>query len=152
MRSNITGTTHKPVARWVSTRARVASGSNFRRVTMVHDIDAANANCEKPQAWNIGATITTVSSVRQGVRSRIDFSTSGPPPEWLAPFGLPVVPEVSRMTLLFSLARTGVWPAWSRISFSTVMSGSALSVQAITRVTSGESVSARSTVEVNSSS
>jgi hypothetical protein len=48
--SNITGTTHNPVARCVSTRARVASGSNLRRVTIVQDIDAASASCEKPQA------------------------------------------------------------------------------------------------------
>jgi hypothetical protein len=48
--SNITGTTHNPVARCVSTSARVASGSNLRLVTIVHDIDAANASCEKPQA------------------------------------------------------------------------------------------------------
>ena len=57
IRSNITGTTHNPVARCRSTSARVASGSNLRRVTIVHAIDAANASCEKPHAWNIGATI-----------------------------------------------------------------------------------------------
>jgi len=35
IRSNITGTTHSPVARWRSISSRVASGSNLRRVTIV---------------------------------------------------------------------------------------------------------------------
>ena len=62
------GTTASPVARCRSMRSRVASGSNLRRVTTVHAIDAAKINREKPQAWNIGATTTTVSPARHGVR------------------------------------------------------------------------------------
>ena len=50
IRSNITGTTHSPVARWRSISSRVASGSNLRRVTTVHAIEAANTSWEKPHA------------------------------------------------------------------------------------------------------
>jgi hypothetical protein len=46
MRSNITGTTTRPVAACSSTRARVASGSNLRRLTMVHAISAQKSICE----------------------------------------------------------------------------------------------------------
>ena len=54
---------------------------------------AANASWEKPQAWNIGATTTVISSARHGVRSSTAFSSLGPPPERLAPLALPVVPD-----------------------------------------------------------
>ena len=122
MRSNITGTTASPVARCLSMRSSVASGSNLRRVTTVQAIDAANTNCEKPQAWNIGATITIGSSARHGVRSRIALRvpTPAPPPDWLAPLGAPVVPEVSRIILLFRALRSGRCPWWSAMSFSSV--------------------------------
>ena len=114
MRSNITGTTHRPVAWCRSTSSSVASGSNLRRVTTVQAIDAANTNWEKPQAWNIGATITMVSSARHGVRSRIALSVPmpAPPPDCLAPLGDPVVPEVSRIILPLVPVRLGCWPAW----------------------------------------
>ena len=78
---------------------------------MVHAIEAANTNCEKPQAWNIGATTTTVRSVCHGTRSRIALSSPRPPPECLAPLGVPVVPEVSRMVLPGAAGACGRSPA-----------------------------------------
>ncbi|CFE48772.1 Uncharacterised protein [Mycobacterium tuberculosis] len=50
MRSNITGTTTRPVAWWRSIRSSVASGSNLRRVTIVQASEEASTSCEKPQA------------------------------------------------------------------------------------------------------
>ncbi len=120
MRSNITGTTHNPVAWWRSTSASVASGSNLRRVTTVHAIAEANTSCEKPQAWNIGATTTVVSPSRHGVRRRIATRLPAPPPECLAPLGVPVVPEVSRISRLLRSDLVARCPAWEAISFSTV--------------------------------
>ena len=46
----MTGTTPKPVARCRSMSSRVASASNFRRVTMVHAIIAEKTSWKKPQA------------------------------------------------------------------------------------------------------
>ena len=71
----------------------------MRRVTIVHAIEAAMTSWPKPQAWNIGAATTTVSSARHGIRSSIAERPGAAPPECLAPLGVPVVPEVSRMTL-----------------------------------------------------
>ena len=82
-------------------------------------MDAAKASCEKPQAWNIGATTTVTSSARHGVRSRMAFSVWGLPPEWLAPFGVPVVPDVSRMTFDLRPDRLGWLPKCSLIILST---------------------------------
>src|SRR3569623_1525755 len=100
IRSNITGTTHNPVARYLSTSASVAAGSNLRRVTTVQAIAEANTNWEKPQAWNIGATTTVVSPTRHGVRLKIATRLLAPPPECLAPVGVPEVPDVSRLSRL----------------------------------------------------
>ena len=159
IRSNITGTTQSPVARCRSINSSVASGSNLRRVMTVHAIDAAKMSCEKPHAWNIGATTTTDSSACHGVRSRMALRIPGPPsvpPECLAPLGLPVVPDVSRMTLLFLRAlapsRCGRLPGVLPIIVSTVRPPCGPSVHATIRVASGLSASARSTVAVNSSS
>ena len=107
MRSNMTGTTHNPVARCSSTSASVASASNLRRVTMVQANSAAMPSCPNPHAWNIGATTTVVCSARHGVRSRIDFNASALPPECLAPLGDPVVPDVSRIIFDVRAAGTG---------------------------------------------
>lgn len=109
IRSNITGTTTRPVALCRSIRSRVASGSNLRRVITGQANDAASSSWEKPQAWNIGATITMGSSARHGVRSRIAFSVPIPalPPDCLAPLGVPVVPEVSRIILPLRPVRWG---------------------------------------------
>ena len=74
---------------------------------MVHAIDAAIASWANPHAWNIGATITVTSSARHGVRSRIDFNASALPPECLAPLGVPVVPDVSRIIFDFRVGPQG---------------------------------------------
>ena len=67
-------------------------------MTTVQASVAEIASWPKPQAWNIGAATTVVSSARHGIRSSIAASASvPPPPERRAPFGVPVVPEVSRM-------------------------------------------------------
>ena len=62
IRSSITGTTARPVARCSSTSARVASGSNLRRITTVQAMVAAMTSWPKPHAWNIGAATTMVCS------------------------------------------------------------------------------------------
>ena len=80
------------------------------------------------------------------------FNVSGPPPEWLAPLGVPVVPDVSRMTLDLADARRGCLLAWASISFSTVKPAVGVSVHATMRTAAGWSARARSTVGVNSSS
>ena len=59
-----------------------------------------------------------------------------PPPDCLAPLGVPVVPEVSRIILPLRPLRLGCCPAWSAISFSTVSSWWP-SVHATMRVASG---------------
>ncbi len=97
IRSNITGTTHRPCVVAVDELQR-RFGVELAAVTTVQAIDAANNRCEKPQAWNIGATTTTVLSVRHGTRSNdgahLVESATGIS---LAPLGVPVVPEVSRI-------------------------------------------------------
>ncbi|CFS06951.1 Uncharacterised protein [Mycobacterium tuberculosis] len=91
------------------------------------------------------------SSARHGVRSKIAFSVPMPPPECLAPLGVPVVPEVSRITFPWLPVCSGRRPACAATSFSTVRSWSS-SVHATIRVACGFSASARSTVALNSSS
>ena len=95
IRSSITGTTARPVARVRSTISSVASGSNRRRITTVQHMVAEIASWPNPQAWNIGAATTVVSPARHGIRSSIAASEPAAPPERRAPFGVPVVPEVS---------------------------------------------------------
>ena len=98
MRCSITGTTIRPSARCSATAASVASGSNRSRSTAVDDIPRATPMLERPQAWNSGAAMTTVSRARIGTVSSSGVSVSMPrtaPRD--APFGRPVVPEV-RMT------------------------------------------------------
>ena len=98
IRSSITGTSAMPVARCSSASARVASGSNLRRSTIVQAMVAAMTICPKPHAWKVGAATTTVSSPCHGIRSSIAASSSGPPPLRVAPLGVPVVPEVRSTT------------------------------------------------------
>lgn len=73
------------------------------------------------------------------------------PPDCLAPLGVPVVPEVSRIILPLRPVRMGCAPAFEAISLSTVCWCS-VSVHATMRIASGLPASARSTVAVNSSS
>ena len=62
----------------------------------------------KPQAWNIGAAITTVRSACHGIRSSIATSVpTSPPPGRRAPFGVPVVPEVSSTIRPWRAGRAG---------------------------------------------
>src|ERR1700761_814523 len=153
MRSNMTGTTHNPVARCSSTNARVASGSNLRRVTMVQAISAAMPNCPNPQAWNMGATITVVCSARHGVRSRIDFNAFALPPECLAPLGDPVVPDVSRIVFDVRVACNGRRPRCPSTKPATVTScAPGSSVHATIRAACGRSLHAWSIDDANSSS
>ena len=53
------------------------------------------ASWPNPQAWNIGAATTVVPPAFHGIRSSIAASEPAAPPDRRAPFGVPVVPEVS---------------------------------------------------------
>ena len=78
----------------------VASGSNLRLSTTVVDRPIASVKCAKPQAWNSGAAIIVRSRERSGIRSSSAATGSSDCGCLrLAPFGVPVVPEV-RMTAL----------------------------------------------------
>ncbi len=53
-------------------------------------------NCEMPVAWNSGAPKYVASPTRSGMRSRNSAECSGETFGRGAPFGVPVVPLVSR--------------------------------------------------------
>ena len=93
------GTTTRPSAS-VARRsaASVASGSNRDCSTAVDDKPRPTPRWARPQAWNSGAAMTTVSRARIGIVSSSGVSASTPPDvDRAAPFGRPVVPDV-RMT------------------------------------------------------
>ena len=107
----------------------MAAGSNVRRTTSAHDSIVPMISWPNPQAWKSGAATTVVSSARQGSRPSIAGPSEPPPPAArLAPLGVPVVPEVSRMTLDLRRVRTGRCPACRAISVSTVTGCSAGSI------------------------
>ena len=81
----------------------VASGSNLRLSTIVVHRPIASVKCAKPQEWNIGAAIIVRSRDFSGICSSSAATGSS---DWgclrLAPFGVPVVPEVRMSALPWS--------------------------------------------------
>ena len=122
-----------PPARCRAAIASVCSGSKCRRITRVLAIVAPSTRQPNPQAWNIGAATTRVSSVRHGTRS-IEATRSLTPPlaPRRAPFGVPVVPLVNRMTPGVWVGGGGRWPKWASISPSTLSPSVGSSSQAMT--------------------
>ena len=151
MRWIMIGTTTSAVASFSSIAASVASGSNLRRSTKVEDRISPRLNWRKPQAWNSGAANTVGSRARSGMRessATIGSMASGWPR--LAPFGVPVLPEVSSV-ILPGFAGAGRSDSSPRsISSSTVISPwSPSSSQAMKRL---RSPTAFSSASENSSS
>ncbi len=77
----------------------MSSGSKRRRSISVDASGSARLKCAKPHEWNIGAAIIVVCRARSGIfenSAATGSSVSG----WLraAPFGVPVVPDVSITT------------------------------------------------------
>ena len=134
MRWSITGTTTSAVAWCWAVSDSVASGSNLRLSTIVEASEIPRLQCAKPQEWNSGAAITVVSRARSGIRSSsaaigsIDFGW-----ERLAPFGVPVVPEVRIVALPGSLGglRLEVSPPETRSSRRSSPESSSGSCQAM---------------------
>ena len=90
------GTIASAVARVSAIFSSVAAGSNLRRRTNVDDSIRPMLNWRKPQAWKSGAAKKVGSRECSGIRERIatiGSIGSGWPRE--APFGVPVLPEVS---------------------------------------------------------
>ena len=81
--------------RWRAVSDSVASGSNLRLSTIVVVRPIASVKCAKPQEWNSGAAIIVRSPALSGICSS-SAATGSSDCGWrrLAPFGLPVVPEV----------------------------------------------------------
>ena len=71
-------------------------GSNRRRSTTVPRTPKASWSAAYPQVWNSGAAMNIFSPWRSGMRDSIAASGPNPPGcRRRAPFGVPVVPEVS---------------------------------------------------------
>ena len=95
MRWSITGTTISAVASCCAVSESVASGSNLRLSTIVVHRPIASVKCAKPHEWNIGAAIIVRSRARSGIRSSSAATGSSDCGCLrLAPFGVPVVPDV----------------------------------------------------------
>ena len=95
MRWSITGTTISAVHSCCAVSESVPSGSNLRLSTTVDSRPIASVKCAKPQEWNIGAAIIVRSRARSGIRSSSAATGSSDCGCLrLAPFGVPVVPEV----------------------------------------------------------
>ena len=78
----------------------MSSGSKRRRRTIVEAVGRLITKWKKPQEWKSGAAIIIVIRLRKGILSiseAIGISPSGL--ERWAPFGVPVVPEVSTIVL-----------------------------------------------------
>ena len=124
MRSNITGTTPRPVAWWRSTSSSVASGielaSGHHRAGHRRGEDQLGEapGVEHGRHDHRGL----LGPPRHAVQYRLERPSPAPPPECLAPLGVPVVPEVSRIILPLRRCAVGSCPAWSAMSFSTVRS------------------------------
>ena len=100
MRWSITGTTISDVHSCWAVSESVASGSNLRLSTIVVESPIASVKCAKPQAWNSGAAIIARPRERSGIRSSSAATGSSDCGCLrLAPFGVPVVPDV-RITAL----------------------------------------------------
>jgi len=98
IRCSMTGTANS-TGRWCSAIAcSVASGAKRRCSTIGQRMPSAICMAAKPQVWKIGASMSTVSLVWNGI---LDHSeASGPSPGRggrRAPLGRPVVPELSTM-------------------------------------------------------
>ena len=95
--------------------------------------------CAKPQEWNSGAAIIVVSRAFSGIRSSsaaigsIDFGCAR-----LAPFGVPVVPEVRIVALPGSFGGLRFWmlPLVTRSSRRVSPDSSSGSCQAMKRLRS----------------
>src|SRR5215207_10446037 len=108
MRWIITGTTTSAVAWCCAVSERIASGSNLRLSTIVEESEMPRLQCAKPQEWNRGAAITVVPRALSGIRSsRAAIGSIDLGWERLAPFGVPVVPEVRIVALPGSFRRRG---------------------------------------------
>ena len=95
MRCSITGTTTSADARCSAVAASVCSGSKRRRSTSVEPNRIPSTKCAKPQAWNSGAAIIVTSPSCSGIFESSAAAGSTEVGDWrVAPFGVPVVPEV----------------------------------------------------------
>ena len=100
MRWSITGTTTSAAHSCRAVSDRMPSGSNVRRSTTVEERLIPSVKCAKPQVWNSGAAIIVFSRERSGMReSSVAAGSSERGWDRLAPLGVPVVPEVSRIAL-----------------------------------------------------
>ncbi len=89
------GTTTSPEHSCCAVSESVPSGSNLRLSTTVVQSPMASVKWAKPQAWKSGAAIIVRPRAFSGIRSSSAATGSS---DWgclrLAPFGVPVVPEV----------------------------------------------------------
>ncbi len=100
MRCIITGTTTSASALLCAISRSDSSGSNLRVSTIVVPSSRPRLKWAKPHEWNSGAAMCDVARYCSGILDRNEVagsSVSGEPR--LAPFGVPVVPEV-RMIIL----------------------------------------------------
>jgi len=96
IRCSITGTANSAVHRCSAIARRQASGSNRRCITSVARSGMPTCNADNPQLWNTGAASRIRSPARN--RMRDSSATAAPSPFGVgrrAPFGVPVVPDVS---------------------------------------------------------
>ena len=100
----------------------MAAASNVRRTTNVHDNIVPMIELSEPPGVKQRRATTVVSSARNGSRANIAAPSKPPPPAARrAPLGVPVVPDVSRITFDLRRARAGRCPACRAISVSTVI-------------------------------
>jgi hypothetical protein len=94
-------------------------------------------NCRNPHAWNSGAAKNVGSRARRGIApstAAIGSTASGWPRE--APFGVPVLPDVSSVILPGLSGASSGESAPRSIKFSTVSPRGSASCQAIQRLRS----------------
>ena len=139
MRCSMIGTAIRAVTRCWSIACRQRSGSNRSCRTTVARSGVLICNAPSPQVWKIGAEISMVSSARSGSTDSMAATLIQPGGvARLAPFGVPVVPEVSTMS---SPSRSGVRSvprgALSTRSSSVALPATPLGAMALMRVTVG---------------
>ena len=109
IRSNITGTTHSPVAWWRSIEfqgglgVELAAGHDRARQRRGEDQLRESPRVEHRRGDDDGL----FGAPRRAVQNRLEDARPSSPPECLAPLGVPVVPDVSRMTLLLVAGALG---------------------------------------------
>ncbi len=132
------GTVISTSAACSSIARRVNFASVLRAVTIVLPRPSASIELSSPQAWKPGEDSTTVRPERSGIFDRYPpGSASDNAISRGAPFGVPVVPLVSRMIFCFDPGRGGrpslplrIRPSTVSASMSSMSPDSTASVQA----------------------